>query len=88
MAHAEVHILYITFVELAGLFGYLLVSSSSWPWVLAVAIVCGLLLCSSLATDIKQHRYELRSILSAKSYEEIKKFLAARGYEMKAPAAA
>jgi hypothetical protein len=82
LAHAEAHILYITSVELAGLAVYLSFSSSSWRTLWIVTGSCVLVLFCALATDIKQHRYELRSILSVKQIDELKGFLTSRGYEM------
>jgi hypothetical protein len=82
LAHAEVHILYITFVEGAGLAVYLPFSSSSWWTFWIVTISALLVLFCAIAADIKQHRYELNSILSVKQIDELKSFLAARGYKM------
>jgi hypothetical protein len=82
LAHAEAHILYITSVELAGLAVYLPFSSSRWWWSLVVAGPALLFLYCAIKADNNQHRYELSSILSVKQTDELKTFLAARGYKM------
>jgi hypothetical protein len=78
-AHAEIHVLYITCIELMGLAIYLTVIGAK-THVYLILIIGIVILCGAISTDIQQHRSELRTIQSAVSVEEIERNLRARGF--------
>lgn len=73
-AHAEIHVLYITALELPIL-GILRPDFTFWPYFVALFA-----LMAAWAADIRQHRSELKSILATRPTVDLKDFLRSRGY--------
>ena len=78
-AHAEIHVLYITCIELISLSIFLAATGmkKQYPLILIVGLV---VLCGAMATDIQQHRSEVRTIRSNKAEAEVRDFLRAKGF--------
>jgi hypothetical protein len=81
MAHSEIHVLYITALEIPLLAAFR-VDLWPWPYVVATAVLA---LLAALAADVRQHRYEHRSIVSTHSVEQLTNFLTQRGYTLTKP---
>ncbi len=82
LAHSEVHVLYLTFIELFGLGAILLADGNRWHLALVVAVSGLVFLLAAWAADVRLHRHEFRSIVSTDQSKRdgLEAFLASRGY--------
>lgn len=76
IAHAELYVLYITALMLPFA-ATIRPNLVPWQYIVGGAVIVQI---GAWVADVRQHRYELRSIVSAQTSEALAEFLRKRGY--------